>query len=75
MRKYKITPLDNWFKVQVWNEYGHYNCVYERNVLDASKHIMDWWNQAEECKKTKDKMSKALEWCFNKENKQYEEYE
>ena len=50
-RKYKITPLvkhtkslkGDWFRVEMWNEYGHYHCVYERNVLDASKYIMNWW--------------------------------
>ena len=42
-KEYKITQNDEWFKVQIWNEYGHYHCVYERNVLDASKYIMDWW--------------------------------
>ena len=42
-RKYKITRNGEWFKVQVWNEYGHYNCVYEKDMFDASKHIIDWW--------------------------------
>ena len=42
-RKYKITPSGEWFKVEIWNEHGHYHCIYERNVLDASKYIMEWW--------------------------------
>ena len=70
-RKYKITLLKkhtkslegDWFKVQIWNEYGHYHCVYERNVLDASNYIMDWWNQADELKKSKDLLSKAILNC------------
>ena len=62
-RKYKITPREDWFKVQAWNEYGHYTCVYERNVLDASEYIMDWWNQADELKESKDLLNKAILNC------------
>ena len=62
-RKYKITLNDEWFKVQAWNEYGHYTCVYERSLLDASKYIMDWWNKADELKKSKDLLAKAILNC------------
>ena len=62
-RKYKITPKKDWFKVQAWNEYGHYTCVYERNVLDASRYIMDWWNKANELKESKDLLVKAILNC------------
>ena len=68
-RKYKITPKEDWFKVQAWNEYGHYTCVYERNVLDASEYIMDWWNQADELKKSKDLMNKAILNCIEIDKK------
>ena len=40
---YKITREGKWFKVEVWNDYGHYNCVYEEDMLDASKYIIDYW--------------------------------
>ena len=63
MRKYKITPKDDWFKVQIWNEYGHYTCVYERNVLDASEYIIDWWEKADELKESKDLLAKAILNC------------
>ena len=69
MRNYKITPKGDWFKVQAWNEYGHYTCVYERNVLDASEYIMDWWNQADELKKSKDLMNKAILNCIEIDKK------
>ena len=69
MRKYKITPKGDWFKVQIWNEYGHYHCVYERNLLDASNYIMDWWKQADELKKSKDLMNKAILNCIEIDKK------
>ena len=70
-RNYKITPLikhtksldGDWFKVQAWNEYGHYTCVYERNVLDASRYIMDWWDKAGELKESNDLLAKAILNC------------
>ena len=62
-RNYKITQREDWFKVQAWNEYGHYTCVYERNVLDASRYIMDWWNKADELKESKDLLAKAILEC------------
>ena len=62
-RNYKITPREDWFKVQAWNEYGHYTCVYERNVLDASEYIIDWWEKADELKESKDLLAKAILNC------------
>ena len=69
MRKYKITPKGDWFKVEIWNEYGHYHCVYERNVLDASKYIMDWWDKADEIKESKILMSNAIANCIELDKK------
>ena len=43
-RKYKITRKDDgWFKVQVWNDYGNYSCIYEKDLTIASKYIIDYW--------------------------------
>ena len=42
-RNFNITREDKWFKVEVWNDYGHYNCVYEKDLLVASKHIINYW--------------------------------
>ena len=69
MRKYNITPDGEFFKVEVSDEHGYNTTVFEKNVIQASLFIIKWQNGSEERKETKDKMSKALEWCFNKENK------
>ena len=42
-RNYKITRENEWFKVEVWNDHGHYNCVYEKDMVAANKHIIDYW--------------------------------
>ena len=43
-RNYKITRKDDgWFKVQVWNDYGNYSCIYEKDLTIASKYIIDYW--------------------------------
>ena len=68
-RNYTITPDGEWFRVEVSDENGYNTTVFEKNVIQASLFIMKWWETTEERKETKDKMSKALEWCFNKENK------
>ena len=61
-RNYKITPSTYGFKVEVWNRYGMKRTVYERNVIDASKVIYDYW---EEENKEYDKM-KVQQKCINK---------
>ena len=62
-RKYKITRSDEWFKVQVWNEYGYKTTVFEKNVIQASLFIMKWWENTEERKKTNDLLAKAILNC------------
>ena len=61
-RNYKKTPSTYGFKVEVWNRYGMKRTVYERNVIDASKVIYDYW---EEENKEYDKM-KVQQKCINK---------
>ena len=61
-RNYKITPSTYGFKVEVWNKYGMSRTVYERNIIDASKVIYDYW---EEENKEYDKM-KVQQKCINK---------
>ena len=50
-RNYKITPetrsYGTIFKVESWNDFGMKRTVYERNVMDASEVIMDWWESSE----------------------------
>ena len=61
-RNYKITPSTYGFKVEVWNKYGMQRTVYERNVMDASKVIYDYWEEED---KEYDKM-KVQQKCINK---------
>ena len=65
-RNYKITPEEmsfgTTFKVEVWNRYGMKREVYERNVMDASKVIYDYWENED---KEYDKM-KVQQKCINK---------
>ena len=60
-RNYKITPSTYGFKVEVWNKYGMQRTVYERNVMDASKVIYDYWENED---KEYDKM-KSLQIVLN----------
>ena len=63
MRKYNITLDSDFFKVEVSDEYGYNTTVYERNVIDASNFILNWWNSSKERKETNDRMSKAILNC------------
>ena len=51
-RNYKITPENRSygtiFKVESWNDFGMKRTVYERNVMDASEQVMNWWESSEE---------------------------
>ena len=64
-RNYKITPESrDWgisYKVEVWNRYGMKREVYERNVMDASKVVYDYWENED---KEYDKM-KVQQKCIN----------
>ena len=50
-RNYKITPeqfsFGTSFKVEMWNDFGMKRTIYERNVMDASEQVMDWWESSE----------------------------
>jgi len=70
MRKYNITRSNNdFFKVEISDEYGYSTTVYERNVLDASKYIMNWWENADKRKKANDLMHKAIANCIELDKK------
>tara|TARA_R100001015_G_scaffold17137_1_gene9238 strand:- start:817 stop:1068 length:252 start_codon:yes stop_codon:yes gene_type:complete len=68
-RDYILTPCDYGFKVEVWDRYGKYVCVYEKNVGDASKFIVDWWEKADENKRKDDAMHKAILNCIELDKK------
>ena len=63
-RKYILTPNSYGFKVEVWDEYGNWNSVYEKTVLDASKYITNWWNNTEKREKSNKLMNKAIKECI-----------
>ena len=72
-RDYKITPekrsFGTTFKVESWNDFGMKRTVYERNVMDASRIIMDWWENSQ---KEYDKMTsldKAIAQCVEIDRK------
>ena len=71
MREYNITPDGDFFKVEVSDEYGYNTTVFEKNVIQASLFIIKWWETSKERKETNDRIGKALQQCFSKENKQY----
>ena len=51
-RDYKITPttfsFGEMYKVEMWNDYGMKRTIYEDNIDQASKMIMDWWYDSDE---------------------------
>jgi len=62
-RNYNITPNGEWFKVEVSDEYGYNTTVFEKNVIQASLFIMEWWENTEKRKKTNDLLAKAILNC------------
>ena len=68
-RSYKITPNDNLFKVEVSDEYGNNTTVYERNVMDSSKFIINWWENSEDRNKSNQLLSSAIQQCFEMDRK------
>jgi len=60
-RNYKLTIVDYGYKVEAWDRYGKYVCVYEKTREDASKFILDYWDKADENKKSDELMSKAIQ--------------
>ena len=68
-KDYILTPCDYGFKVEVWDMYGKYVCVYEKNASAASKFIVDWWQKADENKKADEAMHKAILNCIELDKK------
>ena len=62
-RNYEITPDGEWFKVKVSDEYGYNTTLFEKNVIQASLYIIEWWENADERKHTNDLMNKAILEC------------
>ena len=69
MKKYNITIEGDFFKVEVSDKYGCETTVYEKNILDASKFVYDWWENTENRKKSNDLMNKAILNCIKIDKK------
>tara|TARA_R100000234_G_scaffold114866_1_gene90351 strand:+ start:182 stop:433 length:252 start_codon:yes stop_codon:yes gene_type:complete len=59
-RNYILTPCDYGYKVEVWDDYGKYTCVYEETREQASDFVMKWWEMSEENKNNDELMHKAM---------------
>ena len=68
-RNYKLTPCDYGYKVQVWDNYGKYTCVYEKTRISASMFILNWWEKSDENKTIDESMCKAIQNCIELDKK------
>ena len=59
-RNYILTPCDYGYKVEVWDDYGKYTCVYEKTRESASDFVMNWWEKSEQNKKSDELWDKAM---------------
>ena len=60
-RNYILTPRDYGYKVEVWDNYGKYTCVYEETREQASDFVMNWWEKSEENKENDELMHRAMQ--------------
>ena len=64
-RNYKITPKEFSFgtsyQVEVWDTYGRYTEVYEKDVVSAWKFIYEYWSKEEENKNSDELMCKTIQ--------------
>ena len=72
-RNYKITPMEKsfgtTFKVEIWNDFGMKRTVYERNIMDASEVIMDWWENSQKEYVKMTSLDKAIAQCVEIDRK------
>ena len=62
-KDYIITREDKWFKVEVFDENGFSNTVYEKDIMQASRFIVDWWENSEERQKSHKLLENAIYGC------------
>ena len=62
--KYIITPKGEWFKVEVWDEYGNHNSVYEKSELIALEYVIEWFSKSEKREESNRLMNKAIRECI-----------
>ena len=68
-KNYILTICDYGYKVEAWDKYGKYVCVYEKTRENASKFILDYWQKADENKKADEAMHKAILNCIELDKK------
>jgi len=68
-RNYVLTLCDYGYKVEMWDDYGKYRCVYEKTRESASDIVMKWWEKSEENKKSDELMCKAILNCIELDEK------
>ena len=72
-RDYKLTPkLKSWgevWKVEVWNDFGMKREVYERNVMDASEVVLDWWENSDKEYDKMKSLNRAIKNCIEIDKK------
>jgi hypothetical protein len=72
-RNYKITPVEMSFgttyKVEVWNKYGMKREVYERNVMDASEVVYDYWENEDKEYDKMNSLNRAIRECIEIDRK------
>ena len=59
-KNYILTLTNSGFKVQAWDKYGKYICVYTKTRQEASDFIMSWWDKSEENKEKDDLWREAM---------------
>lgn len=68
-RNYEVTKCDYGYKVEAWDDYGRYTCVYEKTGVEATRFILDYWEKSEENKKRDELMVKAISNCIELDEK------
>ena len=68
-RNYKLTLCDYGYKVEVWDNYGKYVCVYEKTRKSASEFILNWWEKSDENKRNDELMHRAILNCIKLDEK------
>tara|TARA_R100000234_G_C4920500_1_gene143941 strand:+ start:116 stop:367 length:252 start_codon:yes stop_codon:yes gene_type:complete len=59
-RNYILTLVDYGYKVEAWDDYDNYVCVYEKTREAASEFIMNWWEMSERNKNSVMTTGKAM---------------
>ena len=63
-KDYIITREDKWFKVEIFDENGFNTTVYEKDIIKASRFIIDWWENSKERLKSHELLEDAIYGCI-----------